>query len=489
MLSRRLIVFCFGLFAGIGCYSQSCLPEGIELVRQGQVDSFPLIYPGCVVIEGNIYIGGLWEQPCTINNLDSLITIISCNGDLHINGTYGAPLNSLQGLSNLQSVGGNLTITTGNMITDLFGLQGLHTAGGDVIIHSNFLVTLQGLDNLDSIGGNLQLGTTSWLADLNGLNSLSYIGGDLSVDYNESLADISALSSLTCLHGDLEIYNNDVLTTLSGLHNIDTIRGSVVIDYNGLLPDLSGLENLSYIGGWLQVNANENLDNLQGLNGLEHIGEGLVVFSNPLTDLAGLETLITVGDRLQIEYCGWLYDLDVLLNLESIGGLLMIQNNASLLNLDGLGNINAGSINELYIRNNLALSSCDAGSICTYLAEPGGSVTIAGNAPGCNSPEEVLQQCSSGQPDNWITGQAAPDIYPNPAGNNFSFQFSSLESQQVTLKIYDVHGREIAVVTNELKTTGRQSLSFDVSILDAGIYFYRLNVSRERMFSGKLVVK
>ncbi|HNQ84024.1 MAG TPA: hypothetical protein PLW31_03190 [Bacteroidales bacterium] len=64
MLSRRLIVFGFGLFAGIGCYSQSCLPEGIEFVRQGQVDSFPLIYPGCEVIEGNIYIGGLWEQPC-----------------------------------------------------------------------------------------------------------------------------------------------------------------------------------------------------------------------------------------------------------------------------------------------------------------------------------------------------------------------------------------------------------------------------------------
>jgi len=482
-------IFILVMFVGIGTYSQSCLPEGIELVRQGQVDSFPLIYPGCRVIEGNVYIGGLWEQPCTINNLDSLVSILSVNSDLTITGAYGSPLESLQGLSNLQSVGGNLTLTPGNLITDLQGLNNLHTVEGDVLINNNFLVSLQGLDNLDSIGGDLQLGTTSWLAGLNGLNSLSFIGGDLSIDYNESLTDISALSSLTFLNGDLDIYNNDVLSTLSGLHNIDTILGSVVIDYNGLLPDFSGLGNLSFIGGWLQINANENLGNMQGFNSLEHIGGGLVVFSNPLTSLAGLEALASLGDRLQIEYCGWLYDLDALLNLESIGGMLMIQNNASLLNLYGLGNINAGSINELYIRNNFTLSGCDAESICTYLADQGGTVTISYNAPGCNSPEEVLQACSTGQRDSSTIDLMGLDIHPNPTGRNFNFQFSTLNSQKITLKIYDVRGRERAVVIDELKPPGIHALSFDASNLGAGIYFYRLNVYREKMLTGKLIVK
>ncbi|MBK6994712.1 MAG: hypothetical protein IPH31_07220 [Lewinellaceae bacterium] len=39
--------------------AQSCLPNGIQFQRQGQIDSFTLNYPGCTVIEGASLFMGL----------------------------------------------------------------------------------------------------------------------------------------------------------------------------------------------------------------------------------------------------------------------------------------------------------------------------------------------------------------------------------------------------------------------------------------------
>jgi hypothetical protein len=42
------------------------------------------------------------------------------------------------------------------------------------------------------------------------------------------------------------------------------------------------------------------------------------------------------------------------------------------------------------------------------------------------------------------------------------------------LKIYDVNGREVAVVMDEKLPAGEHRVSYDASGLPAGIYFYRL---------------
>ncbi len=41
------------------------------------------------------------------------------------------------------------------------------------------------------------------------------------------------------------------------------------------------------------------------------------------------------------------------------------------------------------------MSNCDAQSICDYLASPNGTIIIHDNAPGCNSPEEVEEDCEN----------------------------------------------------------------------------------------------
>ena len=64
--------------------------------------------------------------------------------------------------------------------------------------------------------------------------------------------------------------------------------------------------------------------------------------------------------------------------------------------------------------------------------------------------------------------------YPNPFNPATTIQFSIADPQFTTLKLYDLLGREVAVLVNERKAPGRYTLQFDGSGLASGMYVYRL---------------
>jgi hypothetical protein len=64
--------------------------------------------------------------------------------------------------------------------------------------------------------------------------------------------------------------------------------------------------------------------------------------------------------------------------------------------------------------------------------------------------------------------------YPNPFNPFSTVGFSIAESRFVTLKVYDILGREVAVLVNEKKMPGMYEVEFDASGLSSGVYFYRL---------------
>ena len=92
------------------------------------------------------------------------------------------------------------------------------------------------------------------------------------------------------------------------------------------------------------------------------------------------------------------------------------------------------------------------------------------------------------QLDSWTVGQLGINIYPNPTNEIFNFQFSTFNLQRVSLKIYDIHGQEVAEVVNEQMQAGENVVRLDASWLPAGVYFYRLAVGNQRSaVNGKLV--
>jgi len=77
--------------------------------------------------------------------------------------------------------------------------------------------------------------------------------------------------------------------------------------------------------------------------------------------------------------------------------------------------------------------------------------------------------------------------YPNPFNPITTIVYSIPERSNVTLKIFDILGREVATLINEEKSRGEYSVFFDGSNLSSGIYFYRLQ-AEEYNFTKKLIL-
>ena len=67
--------------------------------------------------------------------------------------------------------------------------------------------------------------------------------------------------------------------------------------------------------------------------------------------------------------------------------------------------------------------------------------------------------------------------YPNPFNPTTKISFSLPKSGLVTLKIYDMVGKEVATLVNEVRNTGTYEVQFNASNLSSGAYFYRLETS------------
>jgi hypothetical protein len=79
--------------------------------------------------------------------------------------------------------------------------------------------------------------------------------------------------------------------------------------------------------------------------------------------------------------------------------------------------------------------------------------------------------------------------YPNPFNPITNFKFSILNSGQVKLIVYDIMGREVKTLVNETLKPGRYEASFDGSMLNSGVYFYKLTSDRYTETRKMLLIK
>ena len=64
--------------------------------------------------------------------------------------------------------------------------------------------------------------------------------------------------------------------------------------------------------------------------------------------------------------------------------------------------------------------------------------------------------------------------YPNPFNPNTNIKFQIAQEGLVTLKVYDILGKEVATLVNEELQPGFYNTEFDATALSSGIYFYKL---------------
>jgi len=79
--------------------------------------------------------------------------------------------------------------------------------------------------------------------------------------------------------------------------------------------------------------------------------------------------------------------------------------------------------------------------------------------------------------------------YPNPFNPTTTINYQIPERSLVTLKVYDVLGKDIAILVSEEKRAGSYEIEFNASSLPSGIYFYQLKTNKLIQTKKMILVK
>ena len=321
--------------------------------------------------------------------------------------------------------------------------SGIVALGGDsIVIRNNVVHSLYG-----AVNANVQ--------GITGYGSATYGGHGLKI-YNNMVYDLRNTSTtgngymggiVVWWHTDVLIAYNTVLLSGTGANPIGTdALGFDVEVYNATVRNNILVNNFRQTAGgpstalWVDGNATFTSNN-----------NDLYVLSDPLS-YTGYRN---AGYRTLSDWQGAGYDLNSL------------------------------SVQPAFRAPHLHLDTASAASRqlngrATALA--GVSTDFDGQARHASTPDigademwliiDAVEDDVAGLPGRFSLAQN----YPNPFNPSTTIQYSIPVGtyDRTSLRVYDVLGREVATLVNEVKQAGRYTVQFDGSGLASGVYMYRL---------------
>jgi hypothetical protein len=481
-------------------------------------------------------IGDYWaEGNESLANLAGLNSLTAIGGGLMV--AFNYLLTDMAGLENLTSIGGELAVFYNPHLVSLSGLENVADSSiSKIIITGNPLLTecnIQGIcghladlhnvidiynngpgcDNPHEIADNcgfnlscLPYGNYHFISQANVDSFPSYypdchnLEGEIWIE-GEDIVGLDSLIGIDTISGSVYICGNPQLSSLDGLNNLRTIQGYFHLGYwehgsNPLLINMTGLDRLSNIDGSVLILGNSSLRNFQGLDSLTVIGSNMEIIENEsLENLAGLNALNSISS-IKIAGNDSILSLDGLQGLVNIASSFEVSYNPLLTSLNGIENIDADSLMFLRVRYNDSLSECNVKSVCDFLGIPDANVIIEDNAPGCNTPLEVEDACSvgigesaaclEGEARRISSRQLAVVCYPNPAHDHVFFDINLQTQSAVNLSVFNNMGQMVATILDGSLEKGDHQLSWNVSGVPPGIYYYRFR-NGNYSFTGKLL--
>jgi hypothetical protein len=98
-------------------------------------------------------------------------------------------------------------------------------------------------------------------------------------------------------------------------------------------------------------------------------------------------------------------------------------------------------------------------------------------------PESVEEPVAVGAPLSHLMARN----YPNPFNPTTTIRYSVPVSGHVNLAVYDLQGREVAVLVNGIQTAATYAVTWDGSGFPSGVYFCRVTAGKET-FTGRMML-
>ncbi|MEW5843597.1 MAG: S8/S53 family peptidase [Bacteroidota bacterium] len=150
--------------------------------------------------------------------------------------------------------------------------------------------------------------------------------------------------------------------------------------------------------------------------------------------------------------------------------------------------------NTAYVRNDLILAKSSGNN---SIQAPAFELTcIASNAAGSSSwsyspvlSSTLNKDNQNGSNDAIITETKLESNYPNPFNPSTVIKYQIKEKSLVSIKVFDVMGREVTTLVNKYQNAGAFEVIFDASNLPSGVYFYNLVAGSNSITKKMLLIK
>jgi hypothetical protein len=123
---------------------------------------------------------------------------------------------------------------------------------------------------------------------------------------------------------------------------------------------------------------------------------------------------------------------------------------------------------------------------------PGGGSGI--NPPGTTAPPTRFTYVVQVTGINTISSEIPNSFnlynnYPNPFNPATKIKFDIAKQTNAKITVYDLTGRQVAVIVNQQMNPGKYEISFDASNYSSGVYFYKLETGYFTSVRKMLLVK
>jgi len=125
---------------------------------------------------------------------------------------------------------------------------------------------------------------------------------------------------------------------------------------------------------------------------------------------------------------------------------------------------------------------------------------ITGGIDGWNSQLDMIRDFLNRRPSylrqhlQGFTSEGSEEIYlaqntPNPFSYSTTFTYKLPSSEEVVLTVFDASGQVITSLINEFQQSGTHSITWNITGLHPGVYFYSLRAGKKQKTKAMLIME